>query len=153
MSKMTPQYQAAMAASFQNAAEFRIPSHDLAEIFQTPLGFQPCGISRHGETVMVADYFMPGIMLLNVSKDEQGLLIKVGSIRGVMAGNESVRLWPDIAQPGGANRCQTMGLASDGSIWVNRNAQRRFAVLTPPSAEGGKWNFWHNIQKRGPNFW
>lgn len=116
-----------------------IPTEKLGEIVEIPLGFQPLGISATGNRFALADYFAPAVCLGTVSKDEKGLHIKTEWVRGAQHGIQSVRLFPDISQPSGANRCQTANLLPDGRLVVSRNCERDFYVFSPPSEPKGRW--------------
>lgn len=145
MSTMTAAYLAAMAKSYANQeGGVTIPADQLDRIVEVQLGFQPLGISRrHAESdddILVAAYFEPAVLSAKVARDEKGLHFAVNWIRGCNHGIQSVRLFPDVSQPGGANRAQCVFYGPDGqNVWVNRNGERDFFVLHPPNQQGGRW--------------
>ncbi len=133
---MSSGYLAAMAASYANQeGGITIPADRLSEIVEIPLGFQPMGIcakpAGDGDDIAIADYFGPAICRSYVKRDEKGLNFAVNWIRGAKHGIENVRLFPDVASPGGANRAQTVNFGPVGTLWVSRNAGREFFVLSP----------------------
>ncbi|OGH72374.1 MAG: hypothetical protein A2921_04480 [Candidatus Magasanikbacteria bacterium RIFCSPLOWO2_01_FULL_43_20b] len=146
MSAMTAAYLAAMAKSYSNQeGGIMIPADQLDQVVEIPLGFQPLGISSRpspdgaGDDVLIAAYFEPAICRALVTRDENGLHFNVDWIRGVNHGIQSVRLFPDISQPGGANRAQCVFWGPDGNVWVSRNGERDFYVLSPPDKPDGRW--------------
>lgn len=144
MSQMTSAYLGAMALSYANQRDgIDIPDSELSRVVVIPLGFQPMGMGgrRHqdGDEIAIAGYFEPAVCLARVTRDMAGLHLRVSWIRGVDHGIESVRLFPGVSQPGGANRAQTVNFTLDGNLWVSRNGERDFYVLTPPSKPDGRW--------------
>lgn len=140
MSTMTPAYRAAMAASYANqTGGITVPVASLNEIVEIPLGFQPLGISSvrgPKDLIAIAAYFEPAVCLAEVTCDDQGLHFAVSWVRGANHGIQSVRLFPDISQPGGANRAQTVNFGPQGELLVSRNGGREFYVLT--HGDGGR---------------
>lgn len=146
MSKMTDGYWVAMAKSYDNQeGGITIPADQLDRIVEIQMGAQPLGICARplqdgSDEVAVAFYFEPAVCLANVRRDAAGLHLVVSHIRGVNHGIQSVRLFPDIYQPGGANRAQCVFWGPDGkTIWVSRNGERDFFVLSPPAEPKGRW--------------
>ncbi len=142
---MTDAYLTAMKASYANQeGGITIPADQLDSVVEIPLGFQPMGIASRpntdgGDEVVIAAYYEPAICTAVVKRDDQGLHFAVSWIRGVDHGIQSVRLFPDLFQPGGANRAQTVNFGPDGTLWVSRNAERDFYVLSPPEAGKDRW--------------
>lgn len=147
MSNMSDGYLAAMAKSYSNQeGGVTIPVDQLGRIVEIPMGFQPVGVSSRpspdgvGDDVLIAAYFEPAICRVKVNRDENGLHFAVDWIRGVNHGIQSVRLFPDIYQAGGANRAQCVFYGTDGkTIWVSRNGERDFYILSPPNEASGRW--------------
>ncbi|GEM_PF-1106296 len=145
---MSQAYLAAMAASYANQeGGITIPADRLNDIVEIPLGFQPLGICARpadggGDDIAVADYFGPAICTARVKRDEKGLNFKVDWIRGARFGFDQIRLFPDVASPGGANRMQTVNWGRDGTLWIGRNTGREFFVLSPDAKCG-----WHLVEK------
>lgn len=135
---MSPEYLAAMATSYANQeGGITVPAEKLNEITEISLGFQPLGIASQpaadgSDDIAIADYFGPAICTANVKHDDRGLHFTVDWIRGVEHGVERVRIFPDIAKPGGANRAQTVNWDHVGDLWVTRNGlgDRDFFVLS-----------------------
>lgn len=149
-SRMSRGYVGAQNLSYAGQSnEAIIPASDLDGIVEIPLGFQPAGIAaknlHDGTTkIAVAAYFEPAVMLARVERLPAGLVFKVSWIRGVLKDGESIRLFPDILQPSGANRAQTVSFGQDRTLWVSRNAERSFFVFSPP-AEDDKWRLKRRI--------
>lgn len=138
---MTEGYVQSQKKSYANQArEYLIPAESLGRTYIIPLGFQPLGIASKatadGDLIAIAAYFEPAVCLAKAWKDEAGLHLLVGWIRGVQYQGESVRLFPDIAMPGGANRCQTVNFGAK-DLLVSRNAGRELFFLR--SALGEDW--------------
>ena len=95
-------------------------------IIEVPLGFQPLGISILGSTVAVADYFGPSVMLAEVSL-RQGVphFSDIRWIRSTIADGKRVRMFPDLYQPGGANRMQAVVMYSLKRLGLVRNNDRQ----------------------------
>jgi len=136
-------YWAAAAQSYIDQERgITIPVGELGRIVEIALGFQPLGIvsrpSGEGDQIAIAAYFEPAICTAMVTRDENGLHFQVDWIRSVQHGIQSVRLFPDVVQPNGANRVQTVNFGPNGTLWVSRNGESDFFVLNPPQ-EGGRW--------------
>lgn len=143
---MTEAYRKAMATSYANQeGGITIPPERLGEIVEVHLGFQPLGVSALGNRVAIADYFAPAVCLAEVNRDAAGLHFKVDWVRGVDHGVESIRLFPGMAV-GGANRCQTACLASGGELWICRNGDREFFVLSPPIPPATRWTLTRRVK-------
>lgn len=142
---MDERYMAVMAKSYANQqGGLTIPAADLVRPVTLPLGFQPLGIASaagsDGTTSLaIAAYFEPAVCLVNARRDEAGLHLAVSWVRGANHGIESVRLFPGIYQPGGANRAQCALFGPGGTLWVSRNGERKFFILSPPEQPGGRW--------------
>lgn len=137
---MKEEYLKAMAKSYSNqVGRLTVPANQLKGIVEIPLGFQPLGIASQGNRIAIAAYFEPAVCLVDVSRDEEGLHFDVNWIRGANHGIQSVRLFPDIWQPGGANRAQTVNFGPDDTLWVTRNGDREFFILSPPKEPKGRW--------------
>ena len=134
-------YEKAMAKSFSNQlGEMLIPAYKLSHIIEITLGFQPLGIASQGNKIAIAAYYESAICLAEVNRDKEGLRFRVDWIRGVNHGIQSVRLFPDIPQLSGVNRAQTVNFGPDGTLWVSRNGDREFFILSRPTAESaGRW--------------
>lgn len=130
-----------MAKSYAGQGNtFSIPvSEGITEI---PLGFQPMGMSvqRVGvlDAVAVAAYYEPAVMEMAISTGETGLLGNVTWIRDVNHGIDSVRLFTGHPTFGDKDRAQCVILNADGTVWVSRNGERTFFVLSPPQQENGR---------------
>lgn len=135
--RMISAYQAAMAASYANqVGGLTVPTTLLHEHVEIPLGFQPLGISSdEKDRIAIAAYFEPAVCLAEVTRDDQGLHLAVTWVRGAKHGIQSVRLFPDISQPGGANRAQTVNFGQSGELLVSRNGGREFFVLTDDGSD------------------
>lgn len=139
---MDESYVKAMAKSYSNQqGEVVFPADYLGGIMKIPLGFQPLGIASEGNKIAIAAYFEPAICLAEVSRDDAGLHFRVSWIRGVNHGIQSVRLFPDMLMWGEANRAQTVNFGPNGTLWVSRNGDRTFFILSPPPADNpkGRW--------------
>lgn len=130
------------AVSFQSESGFSIPTEELDKIVTLQIASQPAGIASNGDAVAIADYFFPGITLWKTRKSREGLGVEVSHIRGARfpGMRESVRLWEDVARPGGANRSQTVNFGPDGTLWVTRNGERAILVLAPPTNWEKLWS-------------
>lgn len=143
---MEKEYVKAMAKSYSNQEEgVTIPVEQLEGIVHLSLGFQPSGIVSQSwgdvdriDRIAIAAYFEPAVCLVRVRRDEKGLHFAVNWIRGVNHGIQSVRLFPDFLR-GDANRAQTVNFGPDGTLWVSRNADRTFFILSPPTDPKGRW--------------
>lgn len=109
------------------------------------LGFQPLGIASSENRIAIAAYFEPAICLADINIDKNGMHFNVNWIRVVNHGIRSVRLFPDMLIYGEANRAQTVNFGPDGTLWVTRNADREFFILTPPASPGGRWTLTDSI--------
>lgn len=135
---MSTQEAAYLEASKQSYANqeggVTIPAGRLNEIVEIPQGFQPLGICsrpmENGDQIAIAAYNQPAICLAQVRRDDQGLHFKISWIRGVKHGIQRVRLFPDVLQPAGANRAQTVNFLR-GWVAVSRNSERDFFLLAP----------------------
>lgn len=145
MTTITKAYEQAMKQSYSmQENSITIPADRLDEVVEIPLGFQPLGISSQGmlnaTKVAIAAYFESAVCLVDVPDDRSnGLQMNVNWIRGADHGVESVRLFPNQAYVGGANRCfQAIFDRSNADIWVNRS-DREFYRLLSPNQPGGRW--------------
>lgn len=103
------------------------------------LGTQPLGIcSLGGNRFAFVGYFEPCIYIGEL-RDDQFMEIEV--IRWAQYGDQLHRIFPPNAQPGGANRAQTVNPGPEGTLIVSCNASRTFYVLAPPSQPDGHWSF------------
>ncbi|MFH1822649.1 MAG: hypothetical protein ABH830_03030 [Patescibacteria group bacterium] len=123
-----------MAKSYANQEDtFSIPASELTSI---SLGFQPLGMaskkSENGALVAIAAYFEPAICLAGVKLNENRLDFKIHWIRSVNHGIHSVRIFPDTLFYGEVNRTQTVNFGSNGTLWVSRNGDKAFFILSPP---------------------
>lgn len=150
---MSTQEQAYWEASKQSYANqlggVTIPADRLNEIVEISVGFQPlgiCGSPRDdGDQVAIASYFHPAIFTAHVWHDD-GLHFEVEWIRRVNHGIQSVRLFPDVSQPSFANRADTVNFDEKGNLWVTRNSERDFYILSPPaSKEKGRWTLTNKV--------
>jgi len=137
-------YLKAMLLSYSNQEGGVTIAHDqLDQIVEIPLGFQPLGISNQiGESndeILIVAYFEPAICCANVRRDDQGIHFAIDWIRGVNHGIQSVRLFPNICQASGANRAQCVVHGFEGTIWVSRNNERDFYVLSRPNKPNDRW--------------
>jgi len=154
---MTEAYERAMATSYANQKNhFTIPGSKLDKPIKNfipgGIGSQVNGITSRiidgGTEILFPTYYEPTLFALRLTATRfGGLQGDVMSIRGVNYKNKSVRLFPNIWQPGGANRAQNANLGPNGTIWLTRNGDRKFFVLAPPknpelpqNTRGGKWN-------------
>ncbi len=136
MTQMSKEYAVAMARSYSGQKdEVVIPADKLGEITEIPLGFQPFGIASQGSRVAIAAYFEPAICLVQVLEDS-GLKLEVSWIRGVQYRGKSIRLFPNIAKPVGANRAETVNFDRE-LLLVSRNGGRDFFTLVPSSQSPG----------------
>ena len=136
-----------MASSYANQeGGVTIPSERLGGPVEIPLGCQPLGITALGNRVAIAAYFEPAVCLAEVNRDSAGLHFKVEWIRGVNHGVESIRLFPGLAPGGRENRCQTACFAPDGELWVCRNGDREFFVLSPPIPPAKRWTLTRRVK-------
>lgn len=143
---MHPNYEEAQKKSYANqTGGITIPANELNGIVEISLGFQPLGISSSGNKIAIAAYFEPAICLAEISNDENGMHFKVNWIRGVNHGILSVRLFPDMLIWGEANRAQTVNFGPNGTLWITRNADREFFILTPSDSPGGRWTLTNSI--------
>ncbi len=143
---MHPKYEEAQKKSYANqTGGITIPTDELNGIVEISLGFQPLGISSSGNRIAIAAYFEPAICLAEINTDENGMHFKVSWIRGVNNGISSVRLFPDMLIWGEANRAQTVNFGPNGTLWVTRNADRKFFILTPSDSPGGRWTLTGSI--------
>lgn len=96
-------------------------------IVSVPLGFQPMGISIRGNTLAIADYFDPSVVLAEVSMTEDGVpqFSDIRSIRSTLSGGKRVRMFPDIFEPSGANRMQAVIMYSPTRLGLTRNGDRQ----------------------------
>ncbi|MDP2736733.1 MAG: hypothetical protein Q8O59_03050 [bacterium] len=102
-----------------------------------PIGTQPLGICALGNNrFAIAGYFEPCIFIGEKRNDR---LIEVDVIRFALHDGQPHRIFPPNAQPGGANRCQTVNPGLDGTLIITCNASRTFYVLAPPTELGGQW--------------
>lgn len=142
---MTEAYKAAMAKSYANQeGGVTIPADQLDQVVEIQTGFQPLGVCARplvdgSDKVAIACYFEPAVCLANVKRDEKGIHFVVSHIRGINHGIQSVRLFPDIFQAGGANRAQCVLHGFEGNILVSRNGERDFYVLSWPDQPNGRW--------------
>lgn len=97
---------------------------------EIPLGFQPLGISSSGSLVAIAAYFEPAILLAEATVSQGVLnLDQIRWIRGTMWKGSSVRMFPDIFQPGGANRLQNVLIYSPKLLGLTRGPERSIFVI------------------------
>lgn len=107
---------------------------------EIPLGFQPLGINVLGSLIAVAAYFEPAVMLAEVTVLEGVLRFhNVRWIRGTVHDGSPVRMFPDVFQPGGANRMQTALICSPERLGLIRNGERRMFFI-----ERGADSKWHH---------
>jgi hypothetical protein len=143
---MHPDYEKLQKKSYSNqVGGITIPTDELHDIVVIPLGFQPLGISGSGNRIAIAAYFEPAICMAEINTDENGMHFNVNWIRGVNHGIQSVRLFPDMLIYGEANRAQTVNFGPNGTLWVTRNADRKFFILTPSNSPGGRWTLTGSI--------
>lgn len=134
---MDETYVVAQNRSYQGQeSTFTFP--DKEGISVVPLGFQPVGISILGSTIAVADYFGPSIMLAEVSL-QHGVpyLGDIRWIRSTIAGGKRVRMFPDLYQPGGANRMQSVLMFSQTLLGLTRNEDNKVFPIRLRS--DGEW--------------
>lgn len=144
---MHPKYEEAQKKSYANqTGGITIPPDELGGIVEISLGFQPLGISSSGNRIAIAAYFEPAICLADINVDENGMHFNVNWIRGVNHGIRSVRLFPDMLIWGEANRAQTVNFGPNGTLWITRNADREFFILTPSDSPGGRWTLTDTIK-------
>ncbi|MFA6304172.1 MAG: hypothetical protein WCV73_03580 [Patescibacteria group bacterium] len=102
------------------------------------LGTQPLGTCSWGENNFAfVGYFEPCIYIGKLSSD--GSLIELEAIRWVRYGDQLHRIFPPNAQPGEANRGQTVSPGPEGTLIVSCNASRTFYVLQEPEDLGDYW--------------
>lgn len=125
----------------EKSKRFAVLSSSL--VTEIPLWFQPLGIavrqiSPNTQEVAIADYFFPAVHIWTVTRDKGDVILEEKEMISVVQFmDKTVRLFPDIAQPGGANRVQCVLFAPDGNIWVSRSTGKSFFVLGPP--QGSRW--------------
>jgi len=154
---MTSAYWEAAKQSYANQeGGVTISADRLDEIVEIPLGFQPLGICHSfvsgRKRIAIAAYYEPAICIADLTGDENGLHFQTSWIRGVDHGIQSVRLFLDISQPGGANRAQTINFDREGRLWVTRNSERDFFILAPSASGGkeGRWTLREKVSLPGP---
>jgi len=142
-------YAAAQQKSYAGQqTTFAFPADD--GIIEVPLGFQPLGISILGSTVAIADYFGPSVLLAEVSLLGRALQFSnIRWIRSTIADGKRMRMFPDLYQPGGANRMQAVVMYSPKRLGLVRNGDRQIFdivfrddgewehVPVPPERSGG----------------
>lgn len=154
---MDENYRKARDASYPSQEEgvsHLISNHKLRSAVGIPLAFQPMGIASQkisdGKTILaVAKYNGPGISLITVMREKIGLLFIFNSIDWVRFGEYEVRIFPDIYAPANVNRPQTVNFGPNGTIWVSRNADREFFILSPPNNPSEKWTLTGRIRIPG----
>ncbi len=137
---MTQGYMGNMAVSLSGqTGEITFPL-DYNKIQTTLIEFQPSGItSEEPKGVVVGDYFFPAILLLSLKeKTPQLLCFAKEWIRTANFDGHSVRLFPDIAQPSGANRLQSVNWCGERLV-ISRNAERSLFVLVPTLLGKDNW--------------
>lgn len=129
-----------------------IPRENLGLLVEVPLGFQPWGISSVHldggiDEVLVSDYFGPAVCRCLAVKSEAGLKLDVSWVRGADYQGRSIRIFPDISKPSGANRLISANKMTDGRLLLNRTTERQFFVLNPPRPGGTRWRFDSDVIK------
>lgn len=137
-------YSEAMKKSYTSQeGGITIPATEVENIVTIPLGFQPLGIASQylngKDRIAIAAYFEPAVCLAEVDRDHRGLHFRVSWIRGADHGVQSIRLFPDVSQPAGANRLQTVNFGPNDTIWITRNSERYFYILSPPIPGTNRW--------------
>ncbi len=111
-------------------------------IVEVPLGFQPLGISTLGSTVgstvAIADYFGPSVMLAELSFQQGAMQFSnIRWIRGTVSYGKGVRMFPNVYEPGGANRMQAVLIYAPTRLGLVRNGNRQIFPIVLRA--DGKW--------------
>ena len=114
---------------------FTLPADKLSQIYVKQLHYQPAAIVsrpiKGGDEVLIADYFGPGICRAKVTHNKKGLSFVYEWVSFVKHGTDNVRLFPWHCLPGGANHCETVNFGKGNTIWISRNGERDFFMLSP----------------------
>ncbi len=140
----------AMKKSYQNQANVLRFKERGDRVVRKILGFQPLAIVSKRDLLAVTMHFEPAIMLAKISRDNGLVRLNLKYIRGAMYFGKSVRIFPKILYPSGANRAQTVNFNRRGEIVVTRNADRKFFHLVPLPDE--KWQLGATWDLPGKDF-